>query len=121
MGVSHQFTEGEDVMTRSTKMLLLGSLAGLAAGFAGAAQAGPEPQSTVVRYNNDALESDAGARALYHRLARAAEQVCPNANPHLVTAAVQKCRDEALAGAVGKVNNSRLAAVYAANQKSSGG
>jgi UrcA family protein len=100
-------------------MLLLGSLAGLAAaGAAGAAQAGPDVPSMVVRYNSDALETDSGARALYHRLARAAEQVCPNPNPHLLNETVRKCREAALADAVGKIHNSRLAAVYAQNAKS---
>jgi UrcA family protein len=103
-------------MTRlATKMLLLGSLAGLAAG---AAQANPDVPTKIVRYNSDALETDSGARALYHRLAQAAEQVCPNLNPHIVTSAVQKCRDAALADAVGKIHNSRLAAVYAQKAKS---
>jgi UrcA family protein len=104
-------------------MLLLGSLAGLAAaGAAGAAHASPDSDvpSVVVRYNSDALETDSGARALYHRLARAAEQVCPNPSSHLINEKVQKCRDAALANAVGKIDNSRLAAVYAANARKSG-
>ena len=106
-------------MSRSAvKMLLLGSLAGLAAA-AGAAQASPDEVPTVVvRYNSAAIETDSGARDLYRRLARAAAHVCPNSSPHLIDDAAQKCRTKALADAVEKVHSSRLAALYAAKSKS---
>jgi UrcA family protein len=102
-------------------MLLLGGLAGVAA--AGAAEATPENSDVpalVVRYNTDMLATDSGARALYRRLAQAAEQVCPSqpSNTRLTSEVVLKCREQAIAAAVNKIHNQRLAAVYAASSKS---
>jgi UrcA family protein len=103
-------------------MLLLGGLAGLAAGTAAAGTVVGEIPVLTVRYNADMLQTDSGARALYHRLARAAEQVCPNTSYSLlINQVVLKCRQEAIAGAVDKIHNQRLAAVHAAaSSKSSG-
>jgi UrcA family protein len=107
-------------------MLLLGGLAGLAAGAAaaGTAAAGTvvgDVPTLVVRYNADMLETDSGARALYRRLAHAAEQVCPAASDtRLVSYAIVKCRQEALTGAVNKIHNQRLAALHAAASAKSG-
>ena len=67
-------------MTRFTlKIPLVGALFGIAAVGAGAAFASPvsEPRQ-VVRYDAAALSTDAGARALYSKISRAAEKVCPN-------------------------------------------
>lgn len=110
-------------MTRlATKILLLGSIAGLAAaGVAAASPANSEAPALVVRYNADLLDSDSGARALYHRIAKAAEQVCPNTSySPLVNRAIVECRRQAIAGAVEKIHNQRLAAVYAAATSKSG-
>jgi UrcA family protein len=116
----------------ATKILLLGGLAGLAAagaaGAAGAAAAaGASPVSNdapalVVRFSADMLATDSGARALYRRLAQAAEQVCPQpSETRLVREVVVKCREQAIAGAVDKIHNQRLAAIHAAaSSKSSG-
>jgi UrcA family protein len=102
-------------MSRLTTKLWLGGLVALAA--AGAASAAPESgPSQIVRYDAAALETDAGARTVYARIARAAERVCPNISYSLlVSPQVLKCREQAIAGAVGKINNQRLAAIYAAN------
>ncbi|HEY0800119.1 MAG TPA: UrcA family protein [Steroidobacteraceae bacterium] len=113
-------------MTRFvTKMLLLGGLAGLAAGTAGAGTAAAgtvvgDVPALVVRYNSDMLETDSGARALYRRLARAAEQVCPDvpSNTRIVSEVIVKCRQQAIDAAVNKIHNQRLAAVHAASAKS---
>jgi UrcA family protein len=122
MGASYLFTRRRDVMTRlATKILLLGSIAGLAAaGVAAASPAVSEAPTLVVRYNADMLATDSGARALYHRLARAAEQVCPPNYSPLVNRAVGECRRQAIAGAVEKIHNQRLAAVFAAVTSKSG-
>jgi UrcA family protein len=107
-------------MTRlATKMLLLGGLAGLAAaGAAGASPAGDVPVR-VVRYSADMLATDSGARTVYRRIARAAEQVCPNNSYSLlVSNRVLECREQAIAGAVNKIHNQRLAALHAASTKS---
>ena len=110
-------------MTRlATTMLLLGGVAGLAAaGTAGAATAQIDVPSTVVQYNSDVLATDSGTRALYRRLARAAEEVCPIAsNTRLVSEVVLKCREEALTTAVSKIHNQRLAALHASRMTKSG-
>lgn len=110
-------------MTRLAKtMLLLGGLAGLAAAAtAGAATAQFDASSVVVQYSNDALVTDSGTRALYRRLAQAAEQVCPTpSNTRLVSEVVLKCRQEALTAAVNKVHNQRLAALHASRMTKSG-
>jgi UrcA family protein len=103
-------------------MLLLGGLAGLtAAGTAGAATGQIGALSAVVQYRGDALATDSGTRALYHRLAQAAEQVCPSAgNPRWVSEAALKCRQEALTAAVAKIHNQRLAALHASRTTKSG-
>ena len=104
-------------MTRlAIKILLLGGFAGLAAaGAAGASPASSDVPALTVRFSADMLATDSGARALYRRLARAAEQVCPNNSYDLLASeSVLKCRAQAVAGAVNKINNQRLAAVHAA-------
>ena len=105
----------------ATKMLLLGGLAGLAgAGTAVASQADSDaPTALVVRYDADMLSTDSGAHALYFRIARAAERVCPNDSYSLMVARqVRECRSQAVAAAVSKIHNQRLAAVHAASAKS---
>jgi UrcA family protein len=105
----------------ATKMLLVAGLAGLTA--AGAASASPAdsdaPREMVVRFNADTLSTDSGARSLYSRIARAAERVCSIESHSLsVNQRVQECREQAVAAAVSKIHNQRLAAVYAASSKS---
>jgi UrcA family protein len=111
-------------MTRlAIKILLLGGLAGVAAaGAAGASPALSDVPALTVQFNSDMLATDSGARALYRRLARAAEQVCPPqpTSTRLVPAAVAECRAQAIAGAVDKIHNQRLAAVHAAASSKSG-
>jgi UrcA family protein len=103
-------------------MLLLGGLAGLAvAGAAGAGTVVADVPEVVVHYSSDALATDSGTRALYSRLERAAEQVCPTvSNSRIVSERVLKCRQEALTGAVNKIHNQRLAALHAAANPKSG-
>ncbi len=107
----------------ATKMLLLGGLAGLAAaGAAGASPANGEVPTQIVSYSADMLETDSGAQAVYHRISKAAERVCPNNSYSLLlNSRVQKCREDAISAAVNKIHNQRLAAVHAAaSAKSSG-
>ena len=101
--------------TLVNKVLLLAGLAGLSAGAGTAAVAadnGPAPPSVVLRYSSDALATDDGLKVFYHRLVKAAEMVCPPPpGEHFVTDAVRECREQAVANAVTKINNSRLAAM----------
>jgi UrcA family protein len=75
---------------------------------------GVAPQ-VVVRYADLNLDSDAGALALYRRIAVAARRVCPNDHPlelrHAQT--VRTCRDQALTRAIAAVGSPRLAAIQA--------
>jgi UrcA family protein len=105
-------------MTRlAIKILLLGGFAGVAAvGAAGASPASSDVPALSVRFSADMLATDSGARALYHRLAQAAEQVCPPqpTESRIVPETVVKCRQQAITAAVNKIHNQRLAAVHAA-------
>jgi UrcA family protein len=103
------------------KIPLVGALFGIAAVGASAAFASPvsEPQQ-VVRYDTTALSTDAGARALYIKISRAAEKVCPNSYSLLTGGLVRECREQAIASAVAKIGNQRLAQVHAAASSKSG-
>jgi UrcA family protein len=109
-------------MTRFTlKIPLIGALFGIAAMGAGASFASPvDAPRQVVRYDLASLSTDAGARALYSQISRAAKSVCPNSYSLLTSNLVQACREEAVANAVAKIHNQRLAAVHAAASSKSG-
>ena len=103
------------------KMPLVGALLGIAAVGASAAFASPvSAPRQVVRYDAAALSTDAGARALYSKISRAAEKVCPNSYSLLTSGLVQECRNQAIASAVAKIGNQRLAQVHAAASSKSG-
>jgi UrcA family protein len=93
-------------------MLMCGIGAAAAAGVAGAATQDSDVRTLAVKYDPTALETDSGARHLYARITNAAADVCPSFDPHFVSREVQMCREQAIAGAVAKVHNERLAAVY---------
>ena len=98
-----------------TKVLLIGGLAGFGAAAGTAALAADQdraPPSVVLRYSNDALATDDGLHIFYRRLLRAAEMVCPpSPGSYIIDDAVRGCREQAVANAVAKINNSRLAAM----------
>jgi UrcA family protein len=101
-------------------LLLLGSFAGvMAAGAASAASPASDVPSVVVHYDPQSLATDAGVYALYRRITRAAEQVCPDPSIRSLSlrAQVEQCRNEAIARAVGQIDNSRLAALHAVRSK----
>jgi len=102
----------------TTKLLLIGGLALGAAGDAAAAD--NDVYTAVVRYRTVDLSTDSGVHTLYRRIEMAAEKVCviEPAGSRLPNEAVIKCRKEAVAGAVEKIHNQRLAALYAASNKS---
>jgi len=94
-------------------MILCGivSTAGMAAASA-ATQDGNIPRQAV-KYDSASLLTDTGAHVVYRKIVSAAEAVCP-ANPGsmILSGAVQECRAQAIAAAVMKINNSRLAAIH---------
>jgi UrcA family protein len=93
-------------------MLMCGMGAAAAAGVAGAATPDSDVRTLAVKYDPTALETDGGARRLYARITNAAADVCPSFTPHFLTRDVRMCREQAIANAVAKVHNERLAAVY---------
>ena len=99
-------------------MLMCGIGAAAAAGVASAATQDLDVLTIAVKYDPATLQTDSGARRLYARIADAAAQVCPNYDtPRWVTQRVQLCREQAIEGAVAKVHNPRLAAVYLSSSK----
>jgi UrcA family protein len=103
-----------------TLLMVLCGLAGVAAsGAVGAASVADDVPRRVVKYSPDTLNTDTGVRSLYHRIVKAAEQVCPiESGTHFVTRSVAECRAQSVARAVHQIDNPRLAALYAASYKS---
>jgi UrcA family protein len=55
---------------------------------------------------------------LYHRIVRAAREVCPDQSRDLAAqATVRQCREQAVAHAIQEINNSELAALYVTSSK----
>ena len=91
----------------------------LAAGAAFAATPGaaaePEVSQRVVKYSPDSLSTESGARELYGRLVRAAEDVCPgdSSGRRFLNNAILACRRQAVENAVRAIGSPRLAALHA--------
>ena len=101
-------------------MILCGVVGAAGIGAVSAATPDDESLSVAVKYHPQDLSTQDGARALYRKLVRAAEQVCPtnSASPLVLpSAAVAECRAQSVARAVFKINNPSLVAVYNASTK----
>ena len=98
-------------------MIMCGIVSAVSAGAVSAATSDEDVLTMTVRYSPTSLETDQGAKALYRQLLNAAVEVCPQYDPHFVSGAVRHCREQAIANAVFKINNPRLAAVHASNAK----
>jgi UrcA family protein len=108
-------------MSHHVKLALL-TAAGLAAtlSFGAVNAATPEdPPSIVVKYSAQDLNTQNGLNELYHRLVRAARQVCPEMSIQDLSmqAKVAECRDQAVARAIRQIDNAQLAALYASHSK----
>jgi UrcA family protein len=100
-----------------TLLMVLCGVIGLAT--SGAASAADDVPHQVVKYSPATLSTDAGVRSLYHRIVKAAEEVCPlPSGSRFVTTAVAECRAQSVVRAVHQVNNPRLAALLENNSKS---
>lgn len=86
----------------------------LAPTLASAGQPAADVPQTAVNYSFSDLASDQGTRALYQRIRRAAQAVCPGYDPRDLTAfaANRECEQQAIARAVRQIGNDRLAAVH---------
>jgi UrcA family protein len=95
-------------------MVLCGVIGAAGVGAVSAATPDEESLSVAVKYDPQAISTQDGARALYRKLVRAAEEVCPatSASPHFLTPSVVECRKQSVARAVFKINNPSLVAVY---------
>jgi UrcA family protein len=101
-------------------LLVLGSFgAVMAAGAASAASPDSDLPSVVVKYSAQSLETDEGVYALYRRITSAAKQVCPDPSMRGLglQMKVEQCRKQAIARAIGQIDNSRLAALHAVRSK----
>ncbi len=101
-------------------LLALGTLTGaLCLGAANAQVANGEVPSIVVKYSEQSLATDQGVNELYRRIVRAAAKVCPETSMKNLSAQAkaEACRDQAVARAVRQIDNSQLAALYAAHSK----
>jgi UrcA family protein len=98
--------------------MIAGCLLGaLGVGTASAATPAELP-SIVIKYDPQSLASDEGARALYQRLVKASEQVCPATGEDLLSLnAARRCSRQVLEHAVREINDSRLAALYAGSAR----
>jgi UrcA family protein len=71
-------------------------------------------RTTIVKYADLDLSTPQGAASLYNRIRFASEAVCSEARDLAAISRSQKCVKQAIAGAVAKVNQPALSAVYAA-------
>jgi UrcA family protein len=101
-------------------LVALGAVAGvLGVGTASAAGTDSDVPSLVVKYSDQSLSTDSGVKELYAQIVRAAKQVCPDATIRdlKIQHEVDQCRNQAIARAIAKVDNSQLAALYATHSK----
>lgn len=70
--------------------------------------------TTTVYYQSSDLAADHETRALYRRIAKAAAMVCPREDSlrPLETAVSRECQRQAMEGAVAKIGNPRLTAIF---------
>jgi UrcA family protein len=100
-------------------MILCGVVGAAGIGAVSAATPDDESSSIAVKFHPQDLSTQEGARVLYRKLVRAAEEVCPtnSASPFVPSPAVAECRAQSIARAVFKINNPSLVAVYNASTK----
>lgn len=106
------------IQSTFTASLLAASFFALGcAAMGGRAQAGEPAQSTntrIVRYGELNLDSEQGAKVLYARIRSAAKDVCSSLEGRNFAEKKlwQGCFDQAVASAVGQVNNTRVTALH---------
>jgi UrcA family protein len=100
-------------------MVLSGLIGASCASAVDAATPDDPPPGIAVQYDPQSLATDMGAKAVYQRLVKAAEAVCPDpfTGSRLVSIATEQCRQRAMARAVRQINNPRLAALCGSRGK----
>jgi UrcA family protein len=107
--------------TVTLMMVLCGIVGAASMGAVSAATTDDAVPTIKFRYDPQSLATDSGARALYGRLVKAAEVVCPDpldGYPFVATS-TEQCRQQAIARAVHDINNPRLAGIYTVRSKNS--
>jgi UrcA family protein len=95
-------------------MILCGIVSAAGIGAASAAVQEDDVPSVVVKYNPESLKTDSGAHVVYRKIVAAAEQVCPPPiTSVLPSQVILQCRAQAIARAVMKINDPKLAAIHA--------
>ncbi len=73
------------------------------------------PSKAVVKYSDLDINTEAGARALFHRLMKAADEICPvDATTHYLNRIENTCVYATMTTAVRNVNSAALSKFYAA-------
>ena len=111
-----------NTMTTSTRsprgMIVAAILTSLISSFSAVCNAADptDVRTTIVKYADLDVSTPQGAASLYNRIRFASETVCSPSGQGDLAAMTrsQKCVKEAIAGAVAKVNQPALSAVYAA-------
>jgi UrcA family protein len=100
-------------------MMFCGLIAAASSSVANAATADAEAPTMALKFDPAMLNTEDGAREVYRRIVRAAEEVCPapTTGSRLVNSATQACRDQAVANAVRQIHSPRLVAVYTTKTK----
>jgi UrcA family protein len=100
-------------------MIICGVVGAAGVGAVSAATPDEDSLSTTVKYSSQDLATPEATRALYRKLIRAAEDVCPadTSSPRLMSPAVRECREQSVARAVYKINNPSLVALYTTDAK----
>jgi len=106
--------------TKITLLMVLCGLVGVAAsGAVSAASNLDGGPAFSIKYSPESLTTDAGVRALYGRIVKGAEEVCPvPTGTRVVSQRVKECRVKAIASVVHQINNPRLATLLEDNSKS---
>jgi UrcA family protein len=100
-------------------MVLCGVVGVAAAGAVSAASNPDDGQGFSIKFAPESLTTDAGVRALFTRIVKASEDVCPiPTGTRVISSAVKACRAKAVASVVHQINNPRLAALLADSSKS---
>jgi UrcA family protein len=103
----------------SATLTVLGVLTGAAAlaspAIGSASEQAADGMQTTVFYTQSDLATAQGTRALYYRIERAAQDVCPVSDSRSLAAAAasKECQRQAIARAIGQIGSSRLADVEA--------
>jgi len=100
-------------------MVLCGVIGVAASAAASAGSSVDDGPGFSIKYSPESLTTDAGVRALYGRIVKAAEDVCPiPTGTRVISQGVKECRAKAVATVVHQINNPRLAALLGDNAKS---